>query len=308
MLASNVFNHGSEQDTVKHLDTVRVSGDIKTDEHDTAAAPHPALCIETSNEIGINDDDLASGAFRSNSERPTFANLDTVRGSGNIQSEKGENAGNFIGAHPLGCTEPGCGKHFGRLDHLKRHMLIHTGQKIKCSYLSCNRLFREKYELRLHTQSFHEQAEPYVCSVEGCDQKFNTTTGRKRHQMKSHAKISHQCPVCSRNFIQKHLLDGHMTLHTGLKKYACKDCQKEFSYKHNLATHIKNKSCSIKPSDAKVAHFFCDHVGCGKGYADKRCLKRHIDAAHTSTVFKCDKCQQIFSYGSSLSRHKHICN
>ena len=297
----------SKRPTFENLGTVHGSGDVTRDEDAVAASSQPFLSTETCSVTGSYTDRFVSNVSSNDNELPTVANLGTVCGSGDINKEEDEVRENFTNARPLSCTEPSCRKRFGRLDHLKRHMLIHTGQKIKCSYVSCTRVFRDKYALRIHTQSVHEQAEPYVCGEGGCDKKFRTRMARKRHQMDSHGKAAHQCQYCSKNFLQKHLLDGHMTLHTGLKKYACNDCQKEFSYKHNLVVHIKNKSC-IKPCSAREAHFFCEEEGCGKGYGDKRCLKRHVEAAHHSTVFKCEKCKKVFSYASSLSRHRLTCN
>ena len=306
-LTSIFSNTDSERPTFANLDTLNGNGDITKGEDDVAAASQPFLSTETRSVTGNHTDRFVSNVSSNDIERPTFAYLGTVCSSGDVNRAEDDITENFTDARPLSCTEPGCRKHFGRLDHLKRHMLIHTGQKMKCSYVSCTRVFRDKYALRLHTQSVHEQAEPFVCSEGGCDQKFKTRIARKRHQMDSHGKVAHQCQYCSKNFLQKHLLDGHMTLHTGVKQYACKDCQKEFSYKHNLVAHIKNKSCS-KPSSARVAHFFCQEEGCGKGYGDKRCLKRHVEAAHHSTVFKCENCNKVFSYASSLSRHRLNCN
>eukprot|EP00112_Aurelia_sp_Birch-Aquarium-sp1_P014673 Seg3180.4 transcript_id=Seg3180.4/GoldUCD/mRNA.D3Y31 product="Zinc finger protein 208" protein_id=Seg3180.4/GoldUCD/D3Y31 len=222
---------------------------------------------------------------------------------GRANLEKKAVAGNL----PFPCNETGCGKRFGRRDNLKRHMLIHTGETQKCPQVGYARVFRDKCVLRRHVKCAHEQKEPISCSEEGCDKKFHTTTAKKRHMMEIHSKFVHQCPICSKGFLFKHLLEGHMTLHTGMKNYACDKCKKELSFKHNLATHVKNKSCS-KSVDLKDVHFFCEEVGCGKGYGDRRSLSRHIVSAHTTIVFKCNKCKKVFSYASSLSRHKVNCS
>lgn len=100
-----------------------------------------------------------------------------------------------------------CGKTFSTRTHLKRHMLVHTGQKPHCCKI-CGRRFARGECLRIHMR-IHTVEKPYTCEV------------------------------CGRGFRQRGNMICHIRTHTGEKPHRCVICSRPFAYKKDMLRHMQ---------------------------------------------------------------------
>ena len=170
------------------------------------------------------------------------------------------------------CME--CGEVLSNSYSLKRHSLIHSGNRPhKCEY--CDKRYAHAY-LLMHHLNTHAGDRPYRCSE--CGKDFTNPNTLRRHKG-VHRKQQHQCQHCEQQFQRMDFLDKHLAKeHDVSKQHLCLVCGKSFTLEDMLQEHIESHSRSTEPSDKDL---------------------------------KCDLCENTFSRMSSLSRHKkqmHNCD
>lgn len=78
------------------------------------------------------------------------------------------------------CQVEGCNKRFLDNSKLKRHHLVHTGEKpYKCDI--CDKRFSLDFNLRTHLRT-HTGEKPYVCSFPLCSKRFTQSSNLSAHE------------------------------------------------------------------------------------------------------------------------------
>ncbi|VDI56786.1 Hypothetical predicted protein [Mytilus galloprovincialis] len=150
----------------------------------------------------------------------------------------------------LRCDYGGCGKVFTLNKYLKRHLLIHCGDK------------------------------PFVCDM--CNKSFTVKRYLKRHMLTHTDDKSYKCEVCDKRFSNKDSLRPHMKMHTGDRDHICYVCgqgfyQKRYMLKHFNRTHTGNTTqcdvCSLWIRNDRVQKHTENHL-CKKQSPGKLNLSR----------------------------------
>ncbi|KAM8972499.1 zinc finger protein 653 [Pelodytes ibericus] len=105
------------------------------------------------------------------------------------------------------CPEPGCGKRFYLSNHLRRHMIIHTGvREFICE--TCGKSFKRKSHLEVHRRT-HTGETPLQCEVCGfqCRQRASLNWHMKKHQ--SDIQYSFSCEHCGKLFEKRDSVKFH---------------------------------------------------------------------------------------------------
>ena len=110
-----------------------------------------------------------------------------------------------------------CSKSFSKRDNLKKHEIIHRGEK---PYLceECGKSFARKQDLNVHRR-YHSGIRPYACSL--CDKTFHSYSGLKSHENRHNGIKPFLCNACGKTFVQKSQLTNHERVHTQVSILAC---------------------------------------------------------------------------------------
>ncbi|KAM9859579.1 uncharacterized protein ACBR49_011348 isoform 4-T4 [Aulostomus maculatus] len=192
---------------------------------------------------------------------------------------------NFICDHCYGAFRSGY--------HLKRHILIHTGEKpYACAV--CDMRFIQRYHLERHSL-IHTGVKPYACSM--CDMRFFQRYHLARHTLTHTGVKPYACSMCDMRFFQRYHLARHSLTHTGVKPYACTMCDMRFIQRYQLERH------SLTHTGEKP--FACDM--CDMRFIQRYHLERHKRVHSGEKPYQCERCQQNFSRTDRLLRHRRLC-
>ncbi|XP_050297806.1 transcription factor hamlet-like isoform X2 [Anthonomus grandis grandis] len=170
--------------------------------------------------------------------------------------------------------------------------------QVRCC--NCDQQFSDVEKLDEHLiQKHNYRRNEYKC--ERCPQAYSYKPCLIRHKAIVHGETKkYHCENCTRYFTDPSNLQRHIrTHHVGARSHACPDCGKTFGSSSGLKQHMHIHS-SVKPFQCEV---------CFKAYTQFSNLCRHRRMHSDCRLqVKCLKCNQPFSSGTSLAKHKRFCD
>ncbi|XP_075947647.1 uncharacterized protein LOC142949720 [Anarhichas minor] len=187
----------------------------------------------------------------------------------------------------LVCSD--CGKVFGRMYHLKRHIVTHrkatNGEAYTCP--DCQKNFAFPEDLNKHLE-IHVKENNGTCPK--CNETFSSPEGLETH-MGVHEK-SYACNTCGKKFKVEYALKKHEQGHQN-KQYYCSLCRKRFvklsHYKRHVMVHDRRES--------RCPH--CDAV-----FLQLTALKYHLRTHKEERPFQCTCCIETFEEKEELEQHR----
>lgn len=207
--------------------------------------------------------------------------------------------------------------------------LISRTLRQKCPH--CIKTFATKTALERHAE-IHKTKLRYVCYM--CDKQFPSISKLKSHVLSSHDSLRNEDRTAPEEDAQESARtekpaqqqpsrsDSRKSL-----KFTCKVCGKQFTYQKSFMTHAKShpgyepestnekdeetvqqaeddsneRGNESEDDDMPVEGLQCTQ--CGKLFATKRNLKRHI-STHSGLKFHCSTCGKEFSRVDKLKEHE----
>ena len=102
----------------------------------------------------------------------------------------------------------------------------------------CGSAFKARSQLLYHVKTKHTGGR-LMCAQ--CNCTFASQAGLKSHVMHIHEKrVKYQCETCGKGYSVRANYFDHIATHTGVKRYLCVLCQRQFTFKHSWKSHILN--------------------------------------------------------------------
>ncbi|CAL4062078.1 unnamed protein product, partial [Meganyctiphanes norvegica] len=146
-----------------------------------------------------------------------------------------------------------CGKTYYNKSSLRAHKRLHLETKINCS--KCNYVAPTNRHLIEHTKRIHMERVKVMCKK--CNKTYMSKASLYAHVRVSHSSLiknvnTFPCDTCDKVFSTKHRLNTHMLIHTGVKPFACELCKFSTVQKHNLTVHMRSHERGTIKSETTV--------------------------------------------------------
>ena len=100
----------------------------------------------------------------------------------------------------------------------------------------CGSAFKARSQLLYHIKTKHTGSR-LMCAQ--CNCTFASQAGLKSHVTHIHEKrVKYQCETCGKGYSVRANYFDHIATHTGVKRYLCVLCQRQFTFKHSWKSHV----------------------------------------------------------------------
>ncbi|CAL4066125.1 unnamed protein product, partial [Meganyctiphanes norvegica] len=149
-----------------------------------------------------------------------------------------------------------CDKSFTRAHALRRHTLIHTGEKPHtCNICGYQGIYALSGHIKTHFpgKTYSDALSAYIsykempnidasrksCFYHNCKfSTFNEMRLKVHLRTHSHKESKHKCSICDKSYACKKTLVQHQKIHTDENAFHCRQCDKLFSSKSGLTQHM----------------------------------------------------------------------
>ncbi|XP_047028653.1 zinc finger protein 883-like [Helicoverpa zea] len=163
------------------------------------------------------------------------------------------------------------------------------------SCTKCNKHFTKQKKYLKHLE-LHELS--LACTV--CDKLYSNQSFLDKHVAKHHKSAF----LVSDETLLEQIVEqsGDVQVKTETEEPAqllqCPDCQLTFTKQRSLSQHMKKHK-----NKNELKEFICD--ACGKAFAMKHLLKRHLALHSDVKMHKCEKCSKTYSRRDQLMAHMY---
>lgn len=194
----------------------------------------------------------------------------------------------------------------------------------------CQEEFEDMSKLECHLRLHDDVTEVFACEI--CNEEFSSPILLSNHSIKHDAskkqkkierldfelieiasnqgdskrtKIHYEkdengrfiCHICRGTYSSRDILSRHLIKHTSSKEFKCSLCPREFYFRRDLNTHLKQH---YEPKKK----FACPHDNCESEFTSSSSLKKHsLTHLDNSRNFKCGDCNLNFKTKGNLKNH-----
>ncbi|XP_038137242.1 zinc finger protein 14-like isoform X1 [Cyprinodon tularosa] len=203
-------------------------------------------------------------------------------------------------------TCPVCNKTFLRATAMRRHQEIHNENrdlKYKCS--SCDKRFRDQYDVNRHTMRVHEKEE---MSNSPKDEDLGNPCTSEISENKN-------CSLCGKYFAREGDMERHMKSHSEDRPYKCSFCDKKFKSPYVLKRHEREICKSRQQKDVLDANTDAQTEVSVEGKICPICARilpcstdiaKHLRSHSEERPYVCMTCEKGLKYKDTLKKHQII--
>ncbi|KAL8434732.1 hypothetical protein ACSSS7_002977 [Eimeria intestinalis] len=133
-----------------------------------------------------------------------------------------------------------------------------SGKKLLCPHNDCGKVFGSLEQLYRHLKRAAQRKRDYTCSV--CGASYSVFSALVAHKRSVHSSKVHTCEHCGKAYtrtdrLKAHVKKSNLRVHVRVKhlnerRFSCSECHMTFAYKSVLRRHLSSVHGRRGPSDA----------------------------------------------------------